>query len=51
MTIWDNIEHIRRVVENSTTYNEVLSKLGLDYFNNFGKLIRFMKKHNMKLRG
>lgn len=45
MDIWGNIDHIRHVVETSKTKDEILQKLGLEYFGNYTKLEYFLKKY------
>lgn len=47
MNIWDNIEHLKHVIETSTNYSEVFTKLGLDPNQSPKKLIEFIKQHKL----
>lgn len=42
MNVWDNHPAIKAAVESSTTYAEVLEKLGLVYRDNFTQLLSWM---------
>lgn len=42
MNVWDNHPAIKDAVESSSTYTEVLTKLGLTYRSNYTQLLSWM---------
>lgn len=47
MTVWDNPQHICRVVEQSKHKLEILSKLGLS-LSNYGRITKFLDDNGYK---